>query len=297
MEHFDRVLVIANPTSGGGIAARRVDDVTAALRAEGLSVDAFLTRGPGDAKDAAADASGEGTLLVAFGGDGTVNEVLNGADLARCVLAVIPAGTGNVLAKELGVSGRPLEAVWQLARGRCVDLDVGLCNGRRFICMFGAGVDAWVVRVVHERRGRGLSQWHYVPHVAWGLLQPSPWRIRAEVDGRPFARGLDQLTVGNTHSYGGPLELTPAADPADGLLDVMGARKSTAPDIVALTLCGLLRTLHRSRRATYGRGRRVAVTASGRDVPYQLDGEAAGCLPAELSIEPRAARLLAPAGF
>lgn len=294
---FDRVLLIANPHSGGGKAARWLDRVAAALRQAGCAVDQVLTRRAGEGRDAARRYQHDNALVIAFGGDGTVNEVLNGADLERSTLAVIPAGTGNVLGKEIGMSRRPPAAVRQLLDGRVVRLDMGVCNGRRFICVFGAGVDAWVVRKVHERRGRGMTQWHYVPHVMRMLLRPPRWEIAVEVDGRPVACAADQVAVGNTHSYGGPLEMTPAAAPDDGLLDVMCVRRQNLANTINLTVCCFFRSVHLSRQVHYVRGKRVAVSAPGYRVPYQVDGEAAGFLPAEVVLEAGAVRLLVPAAF
>ncbi|MHC4591585.1 MAG: diacylglycerol/lipid kinase family protein [Planctomycetota bacterium] len=297
MPAFERVLLIANPTSGGGKAGRWFDRVATEFRAAGHEVESILTRRAGEGREAAASQALSNALIVAFGGDGTVNEVLNGADLGRCALAVVPAGTGNVLAKELGMSRRPLKAVRQILAGGLVTLDVGVCNGRRFACMFGAGLDASVVKLVHERRGHGLSQWHYVPHVVGSLLRPVSYGIEVQVDGEAFAQGVDQVAVGNTHSYGGPMELTPAAAANDGLFDVVGIRTGNLLDVLGVTARGFLRTLHHSRRVQYRRGSRVVVSSRSRDVPCQVDGEAAGVLPAEVTIQPGLARVVAPPGF
>jgi YegS/Rv2252/BmrU family lipid kinase len=296
VQPFESVLLIANPTSGGGKAGRLLGRVAETLASSGRAVQAVRTQQAGDARQAAAQARA-GQLIVAFGGDGTVNEVLNGADLERNALAVIPAGTGNVLGKELGMSRRPLRAARQMLDGQEVRFDVGLANGRRFMCVFGAGIDGCVVRLVHERRGGRLTQLHYVPHLVGALLGRARWCIRAEADGRLFADGADQVAAGNTHSYGGPMEMTPAARPDDGLLDVMAFSQRSLLDTLCLVVGGFRRTLHRSPRVLYGRARRVVLTADAQDVPYQVDGEPAGVLPVELTLLPGAARLIVPAGF
>jgi YegS/Rv2252/BmrU family lipid kinase len=294
---FERVLLVGNPISGGRKVGRWFDAVAREFARTDLRVEEVVTQFAGHGRQSANNHGSRHALVVAFGGDGTFNEVLNGADLERSTLAIVPAGTGNVLAKELGMARHPLRAARQLMRGRLVRLDVGRCNGRRFICIFGAGVDASVVRMVHAARGDRLTQLHYVPHAARALLQRVPWRIAVEADGRALAEGLDQVNVGNTHSYGGPMEMTPAAGPADGLLDVMCMPRLGPADVAGLTACGFLRSLHRTPAVTYGRARRVRVTAGRDGVPYQIDGEAAGVLPAELSVEPGAVQVLVPASF
>ena len=142
-----------------------------------------------------------------------------------------------------------------------------------------------------------MSQLHYVPHVTWGLLAPPQWDIRAELDGRTFCTGVHQLAVGNVHSYGGPMEMTPAAVPNDGLLDVMAARFHNVAEVANMMACGFLRALHLSSLVAYARGRRLQVSAGHPRVPYEVDGEAAGFLPLEVQLAAQPARVLAPAGF
>jgi len=294
---FDKVIVIANPISGWCAAKRWLGRVVRGFEEAGWSVEAVVTQCAGHARELAANHGYDNALVVAFGGDGTVNEVLNGLAFERSTLGIVPAGAGNVLAKELGLSWQPLEAVRQLLNGRVVRFDVGVCNGRRFGCVFGAGVDAWAVRMVHLRRRGGMTQWHYLPYVVRGVLSPASWEVEVEVDGRPFASGLDQVAVGNTHSYGGPMEMTSAAAPDDGLLDIMCVRRESILDLLGMAACGFLRTLHWHPLTHYARGTRVTVTSPKRDVPYELDGDDAGVLPAEILVQPGVARVLAPAGF
>jgi len=293
--HKGDVLLVANPISGSGVVARWLDAVADGLRALGLTVQVVKTRGPGDARGAARDFAGG--VILSFGGDGTFNEVLNGADLDRCVLGIMPAGTGNVLAKELGLRGKPLANLRAMAEGKVVNLDLGVCNGRRFISVFGAGLDAHIVRLVHEARSGHLTQFHYVPVALQYAVRPQRWEMDVWVDGKPFISGVDVVCVGNSHSYGGPIEMTPAASPADGLLDVMATRAAHVGEAWQPLLATFLRSLHASGSAAYSRGRCVRVTSSRCDVPWEVDGDVGGELPADVHCEPQRVRLLAPAAF
>lgn len=272
-----------------------MDRVSDVLRSGGRPVEVVRTQQRGDAESAARRQREEGTLLVAFGGDGTFNEVINGADLEGCTLGLIPGGTGNVLGRELRLSFNPVRAAEELLSARTVEMDLGRCNGRLFACVFGAGLDAWVVQRVHERRGPRMARWRYVPHVARVLWTGRDWRISVTVDGRPFAGGMRQVAIGNTHTYGPPLELTSAASPTDGLLDVMCAPLAGPLEVARVVVHAALRSTQRCRCACYGRGRSFTVTAEGDGVPYQIDGEAAGYLPAEVEVLPAAARIAVPA--
>ncbi len=297
MRSFQRVAIIANPTSGAGRAGRLLRQAVEVFRDAGLTVASAVTEAAGEAKAMAADLCDERTLIVAAGGDGTFNEILNGADLDRCVLSLIPAGTGNVLAKELGLAHNAVRVAHQILNGRVVRYDVGLCNGRRFACMAGAGLDAHVVRIIHRRRGRALRQWQYAPEVARAVLCRPEWGIRAEIEGYCFASGLSQVVVGNAHSYGGPIELTPAASPHDGLLDAVCLRLHGALPTTNALCCAALRRLHIAESVPYGRGARVRLTAEAEDVPVQVDGDPAGRLPATIELLPGAARLAVPASY
>ncbi len=293
-QHGD-VLLVGNPISGRGKVARHLDGVAEAVRALGLDVRVLESSGPGDAREAARNFSGG--VILSFGGDGTFNEVLNGADLDRCLLGIIPAGAGNVFAKELDVPGNPLGAVGALAAGKTARLDLGVCNGRRFISMVGAGMDAHIVRTIHRARRGHLTQWHYVPAMLRQVFLCTRWAIQVEVDGGLFLEDADVVCVGNAHSYGGPVELTPMATPTDGLLDVMALRSRNAGDMLGPGLASLLRSLHAFPGACYGRGRVVRLSSTRDDVPWQVDGDAGGRLPAELTCEPARVRMLVPRGF
>jgi len=286
------ILIIANPISGGGRAGRYLDAVAQTVSECGVKPQVFKTARAGDARRAAGEFTGQ--VILSFGGDGTFNEVLNGADLGRCALGVLPAGAGNVIAKELGVPRDPIAAVCALASGRIVPLDLGVCNGRRFISMVGAGMDAHIVNLIHRRRRGRVSQLHYVPSLLRESMRPQHWGISVSVDDAPLARGANLVCVGNTHSYGGPIEMTPAACPTDGALDVMVTAAGNAVELLTAGLASLLRALHASRSSLYTRGRRVRLTSRRQDVPWQVDGDPGGCLPAELHCEPAGVRVLVP---
>jgi len=293
---WGELLLVVNPISGSGKAVQCLDQVTGALRDRGITPEVFRTTGPGDAERAARQWDvGRGTIL-AFGGDGTFNEVLNGADLERCTLGVIPAGAGNVMGKEIGISWEPRRAVEQLLEGKRVALDFGVCNGRRFACMVGAGFDAAVVEAVAKRRTGTMGQLNYVPTLFRISFAPHQWQVRTSIDGTQLEHEAGIVVVGNTHSYGGPVELTPAAMPNDGLLDVMATRLRGALDLISPGLATLLRSTQAPEKVTYAQGQTVKLTSKDK-VPYQMDGDFGGYLPVEISCQPGRMSLLVPRSF
>lgn len=291
-EYRRRVLLVANPVSGRGAVERHLGAVKDRVNAWSGTLQVVETDQPGDARRAAKQFGGG--LILSFGGDGTFNEVLNGCDLNRCVLGVIPAGTGNVLANELGMPLDPERAVDALALGRVYPMDCGICNDQRFACVCGAGMDAAIVRTVHERREDHLTQLHYIPILLRESLTPTQWGIQVEVDGECLCHNANIVCVGNTRSYGGPIQVTSAASPVDGRLDVVATCVGSVVGMLQPSIAALLRGFHTTGSAVYGRGKTVKLTSSRDDVPWEIDGDFGGTLPGVVRVLPGTMRILAP---
>lgn len=305
----DRIKIIANPFSGGGRAGRLARAVTGLLRSRGCAVELHETLKAGDARKSASDVSGY-AAVGCVGGDGTVNEVVNGLPAgASPPLAMIPSGTANVLAKELGLprSARGLAGV--LAEGFETRWDLGedLASGRRFLLFASAGYDAHVVHLFHAVRQKpsrlwSHSFWNMALYMVWGLksvLEYEVPRIAVELDGRSAAGDASWVQVSNVPSYGGPLVFTPRARPDDGAFEVMIQRAPRRRDVLRMFWAGLLNFLfglsYRMPDVTFHTARRVRMSsADGRPVPFQVDGDPGGRLPADLRIVEGGIRLLAP---
>lgn len=305
----DAVKIIANPFSGGGRAGRLARRVAERLRRRGRRVEVHETRFPGDARRSAAE-SGGWAALGCGGGDGTVNEVVNGLpETGAPPLFMIPGGTANVLAKELGLPRRAQDVARLVEEGRAVAWDLGRerASGRRFLLFAGAGYDAHVVHVFHavRRRPAGVgtsSFWNMVRYVIWGLKSilgyPIP-RIAVRLDGALLTREAAWVHVANVASYGGPLVFTPRARPDDGRFEVLVQHARRHRDILRVFWAALLARLFgrmpRMRDVTFHAARQVQLeSADGRPVPVEVDGDPGGFLPAEFEILPGAVRILAP---
>ena len=152
-----RMVAIYNPTSGGGHFRRDVPLIVESLGVLGFDVDKAPTERAGHATELAAAAVAAGVEVVcAIGGDGTVNEVVNGMAGSDVPLAVIPTGTVNVLAIELGIPLDPPDACRLAAAGHVIAIDLGLAGDRYFALMAGAGVDAAVVSSLNPTLKRAL---------------------------------------------------------------------------------------------------------------------------------------------
>lgn len=297
-----RIRIISNPASGQGRAGRRAREVMLRLVERGCAVEVVETQRPGDASRIAFEARSV-DALVAVGGDGTINEVANGFSTApHPPLGIIPSGTANVLAKEIGLPRHPARLADVIASGREILWDEGRIRpgDRRFLLFVSAGFDAQVVHEFHRQRDGRIRMSDYV---AWGVrtyLGCKIPKIRVELDGVPVAGEAAWVVVSNVRSYGGPIVFTPGARYDDGRFQVMIQRRRHKADTAHLFGASLLAwafgsnarpadvTLHDARAV------RLA-SADGHPVPLQVDGDPGGFLPADLEIVPAGLRILGPA--
>ena len=290
-----RMLIVFNPAAG----ARRRRRLLAALdlmRGIGLRPEVADTLRRGHATDLARDAAVAGVpIVVAAGGDGTIAEVAAGLAGSEAALGVLPLGTANVLALELGLPRAPAQAAAVLAMGRTALLHPGLAryaDGREllFVQMFGAGFDAAVVHNLSTPLKRAIGKGAYV----WQTLREMPRYgfapIRAVIDGR--AQDAASVIVTKGRLYAGRFLLAPGADPrAEGFHAVLfrDAGVVAAMRYGAALPLGLLPQMRgvEIRQAT-------AVRLEGGSIPAQADGDGAGCLPATITAAPRPMRIVLP---
>jgi YegS/Rv2252/BmrU family lipid kinase len=295
-----RTCVIFNPTAKGEKAKRlrrHLDEI-------GSQCALKLTWAPGTARLLAADAVRDGfETIVAAGGDGTVNEVLNGIastpeGLKSTRLAVLPLGTVNVFAKEHGISTSLAKAWPMILRGneRTIDLpwvEYGPETDRQrrcFVQLAGAGLDARAIQLVHWQTKKLIGPLAYViaGFRAWA---ETPHHIEAK---NCTNAGAGQLVlIGNGRFYGGTFPVFPDADLTDGLIDV-----SIFPRVDFPMLCRLGGTQltggHIQKAGVHCfRAESIQLTAA-RETPLELEGDTIGCLPARITVQPRALRIVVP---
>jgi diacylglycerol kinase (ATP) len=297
-------MLIANPVSGGGSARRDVDAVLKYFRRRGHEIDVGFTERTGHAEELArAAAAAEYDAIIVGGGDGTINEAVNGIAGSPTRLAVIPWGTGNVFATEMRFP-RTIGSICRLIlQGDSEALDVGICNGRRFLLMAGVGVDAYSLR---QMRGQGLKRrLGVIAYAVAGLRAFARYRypnVEVELsDGRRDSGSF--VLVSNTSLYGDIFSFTPNASPFDGRLDVFVFRGTGRWRTLLLALRYLVRSFVNPdlsvppvglRRAGIYRAEGIRIS-SREPACSQIDGELGSALPLDISIIPRAVRLIVPA--
>jgi diacylglycerol kinase (ATP) len=297
----DRFRIIVNPVSGRGKALRLAEEVTALLRGQGCEVDLCPTQKGGDARSFAAGGRGF-AALAATGGDGTVNEVLNGLPADQTpALAMLPSGTANVFAKELRLPRDAAGLAGMLREGREIPWDLGVerVGGRKFLLFASAGYDAHVVHLFHAARTGPIRMWQYV---YWGLksiLGYDAPSIRVELDGTLAEPDAAWVLISNVAAYGGPLVFTPDAKPDNQTFEVMIQRGRRRRDVLRMFMSAITRRLTGAKLpqkgVTWHKARQVRLTsADGRPVPVQVDGDPGGHLPGEYEVVPGGIRVLAP---
>ncbi len=270
------VTVIVNPISGTGgrlgAAGRRAEHAAALLMAYGVTPEVLVTERAGHARELAAAARARGARTVfAWGGDGTVNEVASALAFTDTVVGIIPAGSGNGLARELRIPRDPARAVAAAVAGRQRVIDAGELGGHLFFNVAGYGLDARVAQRFSDAAGtRGLTR--YLRVAAHELRASQACECTVSVDSVATPTQALLVAIANSRQWGNGALVAPSARIDDGLLDVVviGYR----PAWVALALAPLLFTGHLARapRVTMMQATDVEISATGQML-YHVDGE------------------------
>lgn len=290
-----RVRIILNLRAG---IADRLGDVKAAKQlweAHGWSVEVMVTAYAGHAVVLAREAAAQGAdVVVAAGGDGTVNEVINGIAYTQTTLAVLPVGTGNVWGREIKLPLQIRDAAQALLAGERVQLDLGSANGRYFLLMAGIGFDAAVTRAVLPEAKRRLGMIAYVVEALRAASEVRGTRVRLLLDGRPINGRVLMIVIGNSRLYGAFLQITHHASLTDGLLDVTVIKGESVRSAPLHLLSILLRRYNLNPDINYYRAREVQIT-SATPLAVQIDGDPIGTTPMTFRTEPHALQVLVPA--
>ncbi len=295
-----KLIAIANPVSGKGRAAKLGPRLAKLARESGVEIHLRLTTHAGHSQELAREAMAGGyDGIVACGGDGTLNDIVNGMRDNPLPVMLVAMGTGNVLAKEIGASHNPLVFTNALRNWKLLTRDLGrLADGRLFTCFVGAGFDGECTRQIKQARAGGsMKMLQYVP-VIWRAIGAADFTtITACIDDisqKPASFALASLTP----CYGGPMALTPRAVPDDGLADVLTVHQRIGMwSVFKLLILAALRLAGSSRCARITRGKRVTLSAQEQDlrpVPIQVDGDFAGFLPVAFDVLPRALTMFDP---
>ena len=283
---------IVNPASGRGRVAAALQEALERLSSAGHQACIHTTAGPGDATAIARGLSAA-AAVVAVGGDGTVREVAEGL-LGRAIpLAILPAGTENLVAKQLQIDASPVRLVGMLLNPDIREIDVGLVGQRVFLIVVGVGFDAEVVRRLSQRRQGHITHLDYFLPVWRSFWSHRFPRLQVRADGRAVFDAEGLVFVGNMPCYGVGLRILKNAVTDDGLLDICIFRCRSRLKLLShvfRTACGRHLT---SSDVLYLRAREIRVS-SDAPVPFEVDGDDGGDLPADIRISSQKLQILVP---
>jgi YegS/Rv2252/BmrU family lipid kinase len=285
-----RTRFIVNAFSSG--ARRALPEVQ--VFAESRLANVVLTERPGHATELAARALDDGCqLIVAVGGDGTINEVATALTGSNAVLGLVPCGSGNGLGRTLGIHGSVAHALRVVVDGRPRDLDTGLADGHPFFVAAGLGFEAEVSARFNRQPRRGLVRYLATSAALW--RQHAPETCVITCDGLREARRVFTLSVANCDQYGNGARIAPGAQPDDGVLDLTAIPPATWRNGAALLTRLFLGTLNHRADVLRVR-RRVFHVERERPGLIHTDGEVhlAGDH-VEFSVRARSLRVMAPA--
>jgi YegS/Rv2252/BmrU family lipid kinase len=288
-----RALLIRNPVSRTRISDDTLRGVVGVATAAGWQIETADTAQAGHATNLArAAAAGGIDIVIVYGGDGTLNEALNGLVKSDTALASLRGGTANVWAKETHCDKDPVASMRAIVDGVRRRVDLGRANGRYFLLMAGIGLDAAIVPRVSPRMKRRFGALAYIVAGVRTALGLQPWQAHIVLDGTPEATSLYWMLVGNTRNYGGVVDITHRARIDDGVLDVALMHRGGVFHLLVDGVRVFLKRHDRSPNVRYTTARAIDVETPG--IPVQIDGEAFGETPMRIECIPAALDVIVP---
>jgi YegS/Rv2252/BmrU family lipid kinase len=235
-------------------------------------------------------------LVIVAGGDGTMNAAVDALVECGLPLGILPTGTGNDLARTLGIPTTLVEAAAVITGGRRHTIDLGRVNGKHFFNVASIGLSAELTRHHTVERKRRLWLLAYVLSVRDAYRQTRPFRARIVCDGKTLRVRAIQISIGNGRHYGGGMTIAEDAAIDDGWLDVYCLKPLSFWRLLILFPALRRGRLRRQQSVAVMRGRKVEVTTR-RAMPVSTDGEITTRTPARFEVVPRALSVLVPASY
>jgi diacylglycerol kinase (ATP) len=265
-----KALFIVNPISGG----KKKDDVPQ-LIAKHLNTDAFdyvivFTNSVSHARQLAKDAISDYDMVVAVGGDGTVNEIASGLVGSDVTLGILPFGSGNGLSRFLSIPMDIQKAIENLNTGQTALIDSAEMNGQPFFNMAGMGFDAHISEVFSHNKKRGFIS--YIQAAIKEIATYKPQHYHIEIDEIIYESEAFMLSLANSSQYGNDVHISPQASVQDGLIDVCIIKPFPLYRFPEMGLRMFFKTTDKSKYVEIIKGRHINITRTAPG-PIHLDGE------------------------
>lgn len=267
-----RILIIGNPIASGGNALNRMDRLENILKHRGHSVMTYMTKYAGDGKENIGRISQGIDRIVIVGGDGTVNEIVNGLPKGFSIpLCQWPTGNANLLKKELCLPDKPLYIADLVENGRVIMADLAVMNGEKFIMLAGTGFDARVTEELKKVRTKKVNNFSYILPILRALRAHSQSRVTVCVDDQEPVTGAVAL-VCNVKNYAGICEIAFDAGLETGCLDIVVFPKDTFFSLAKYLILSMVRKTNRLKGVSYLKGSHIRIR-SDILIPVELDGD------------------------
>ena len=257
-----------NPISGGVDKSQLPSAIDTVIDESAYQCEIAYTQYGGHATEISRQTDAD--IVVAVGGDGTVNEVASGMVGTDKILGIVPMGSGDGFARHLGLSHNVRKALGIINDGKYIKADTGLINGKTFLCTCGVGLDAEVGYEFSKGKKRGLMQ--YVKIGVKTLLHYDPKAYSLEIDGKHYDETALLMTIGNANQWGNNAYVTPDASVEDGLFDITIAHGASIPGLAWLACLLMTKRLKRSRNVTFKRAKEITIHNSS-PIHAHYDGE------------------------
>ncbi|MFA5243907.1 MAG: diacylglycerol kinase family protein [Pedobacter sp.] len=265
------ILFVINPISGGKTKYNFPDKVNKYLDKSKFHAECIFTEYHGHGSVIANEALKRGVdIFVAVGGDGTINEIASIVEGTDKIMGIIPFGSGNGLARSLGIPLREVEAIKRINRLHISKIDSGTFNGRKFFNMAGIGFDAQISARFAENVKRGLS--NYVKIAFSEVSNYRSQHYRLLIDGKTYAYDAFMISLANSSQYGNNAHISPFASLNDGLLDICILKPFPLYKFPAIALRMFRKNTHKSRYLKIIQGSNINIIREGA-AAIHLDGD------------------------
>ena len=292
------IAYIVNPKSGASsskLTGRRFQQY---LVEKGFDVKVSLTTCLEHACELATDAAVDYdcAMVVVVGGDGTVREVAHGLEGSDKTLLVVPCGTENLLANELGFDEKLKTLLRVFEAGYIRPLDLGSANGKCFTSIAGFGFDGEGVKRVSQRRAGHIDYFDYFEPIWRTFWDYKFGAMRVEVDGEEIFDGPGLVFIGNISRYGAGLQILHYADFGDGVLDVCVYKCASRIHLVKHSAMTVLKQNADCGDVIYRQGKEITVSSNCPDIDTEIDGDPGPALPVDIKVIPQAVNVMVPEG-
>ncbi|MDN5323596.1 MAG: hypothetical protein PWQ67_2050 [Clostridia bacterium] len=289
-----KLYCIINPQAGRGMTARLRPIIKKNIEKIGAEVIVNFTQNAGHAQILAKDAKEiRVDRVIAVGGDGTINEVINGLIDSDIPLGIIPTGTGNDLSRTLNLPQDPLEAIIVLARGKQLAINIAEVNGKYFANVASVGFDAAVANWVNKNK-KIKGKLVYYSAILYNIIRNKHYNLTINLDGNIIEKECTLVAVANGKYYGAGQKIAPQANLYDNLFDVVIVSRVSRMDILK-TLPGIREGKHiLNPSVSIYKAKNVTISSLNTNVPVQADGETLKNLPHTFRISEKTLKVFVP---